>query len=155
MTDKINGLTQHNRMIQRLNEKQHESPGTRLLFILLIFSSCREDMPCYRFNFGSETVFLADEPYCAEDMELTLQLEEINESCCPEGVVCVWAGQVTVSFDLKGAVEGKVQLASLMKPADTVGNYSFRLVRVDPYPKYKQPLERSDYRITMKVDKLN
>ena len=129
--------------------------GFILLFILLIFNSCREDMPCYRFNFGSETVFLADEPYCSEDMEITLQLEEINESRCPEGVVCVWAGQVTVSFDLKGAVEGKVQLASVMQPVDTVGNYAFRLVSVDPYPKYKQPLERSDYRITMKVAKLN
>ncbi len=129
--------------------------GTILIFILLIFNSCREDMPCYRFNFGSETVFLADEPYCSEDMELTLQLDEINESRCPEGVVCVWAGQVTVSFDLHGAIEGKLQLASLLQPVDTVGNYAFRLVSVDPYPKYKQPLERSDYRITMKVDKLN
>lgn len=128
---------------------------TILLFLLLMFGSCREEMPCYQFNFGSETVFLADETYCSENMELTMQVEEINESRCPEGVVCVWAGQVTVTFDLKGDVEGKLQLASLMNPADTLGDYTFQLVSVDPYPKYKQPIERSDYRITIKVDRLN
>lgn len=126
-----------------------------LLFFILIFSSCREDMPCNQFNFGSETVFLADETYCSENMELTMQVEEINESRCPEGVECIWAGQVTVSFDLKGDIDGKLQLASLMHPLDTIGDYTFQLVRVEPYPKYKQPLERSDYRITLKVDRLN
>lgn len=126
-----------------------------LLFFILIFGSCREEMPCYRFNFGSETVFLADETYCSENMELTMQVEEINESRCPEGVECIWAGQVTVSFDLKGDIDGKLQLASLMHPLDTIGDYTFQLVRVDPYPKYKQPLERSDYRITLIIDRLN
>ena len=132
-----------------------KASGNIILFLLFIFVSCHEDMPCYRFNFGSETVFLADETYCSENMELTMQVEEINESRCPEGVECIWAGQVTVSFDLKGDIDGKLQLASLMHPLDTIGDYTFQLVRVDPYPKYKQPLERSDYRITLIIDRLN
>jgi hypothetical protein len=122
-----------------------------LVFVCVSMISCKEDEKCVRIHYGKETVLFPGTTYCAEDMAFSFQIEDISDGRCPEGVVCVWQGEAAITLALKGIPEGKVTLTTMQQPAGTIGHYSFQLLEVIPYPKYKQPVEEDDYRVIVRV----
>lgn len=125
-----------------------------LILIMLGGFSCSDEAELINTWFGEETVLSPGVHYQSEDLGFSLSVGAIQDSRCPEGVVCVWQGEVTVELFVKMQETEKVILKSFHQPADTMGKYTFELVEVYPYPKYKQPLEYKDYRITLRLGKL-
>ena len=125
-----------------------------LVLILLGGFSCSDETELTNTWFGEETVLSPAVHYQSEDLGFTLSVGAIDDSRCPEGVVCVWQGEVTVELYVKIKETEKVILKSFFHPADTLGKYTFELVEVYPYPKYKQPLEYNDYRITLRMGQM-
>lgn len=126
-----------------------------LTFVICCGFSCMHDEDCVPVRLGEESVLSFGNTYCLNDPSLQLSISDIQDSRCPEGVVCVWQGEVMVRLLFKsGSIEEDVILRSALQPADTVGNYVFILLDALPYPKYKHPVEITDYRITVKIDKL-
>lgn len=92
---------------------------------------------------------------------LELRLLEINDSRCPTGVNCVWAGEV------KAIIEATDPIAQASKPVEvqltlqarrrsttaTVFAYELELLSVNPYPKNKVTPERSSHVIEIKISK--
>jgi hypothetical protein len=126
-----------------------------LTFVVCCGFACNHDDDCISFRIGEGTIIRHGVEYCSNDLAFLFQIEDIQDSRCPEGVVCVWQGEVAVKLSVKAAVGYEVILKSYNQPVDTVGNYKFSLIEVSPYPKYKQPLELSDYRVTLKIERLN
>lgn len=66
---------------------------------------------------------------------LSIRVNSVEDSRCPEGCECVWAGEVKVLFSLISK-EYSVD-TSLVLPANPkmqFGNYSITLESVSPYP---------------------
>jgi hypothetical protein len=78
-----------------------------------------------------------------------------EDSRCPSDVTCVWAGQVSIVVNVK-APGGEGQLALTLGggrgEAKTFGNYSIRLVDVQPYPVSTKEISLSDYVATLVAD---
>ena len=83
-----------------------------------------------------------------------------EDSRCPKGVNCIWAGNVRVQLQVTktGSKASKVELS--LNPRDfpdgeaaNYGNYKLKLVGVDPYPIVDQPIKAGDYTVTLSISK--
>lgn len=126
-----------------------------LTFIICCGFSCQHEDECVSLRLGEEIVLRHGVEYCTNDGFMHLSINEIQDSRCPEGVVCVWQGEVSVKINIETSDMNEVVLKSFHHPVDTLGQYEFILVDVFPYPKYKQPLVTGDYRITVKVARIS
>ncbi len=85
--------------------------------------------------------------------DLKLRWLEVNDSRCPIGVNCVWAGEVKVLLEATRAMaEGnmpvEVQLTLHARPKPSTASvfcYELELLNVDPHPKDGVTPERGNY----------
>ena len=79
-----------------------------------------------------------------------------EDSRCPEGVQCVWAGNAKVVLKLS---KGRRRASTLtlntgVDPKEAAfRGYEVRLVKLDPYPKEKRRIRRRDYVATLVVSR--
>ena len=78
-----------------------------------------------------------------------------NDSRCPEGVMCVWAGEVSCLVDVTydGSTVRIVLTHSGYLPSVTTFNEYEISFNVEPYPKSGQNLAKKDYRLQLTVTK--
>lgn len=85
------------------------------------------------------------------DVGLELRFAKVLEdSRCPAGMVCVWAGRVRLLLQVKmaGSEAGEVTLSTLDQvdgKLPTLGSYAFRLISVQPVGKASPEQEPSAY----------
>lgn len=80
-----------------------------------------------------------------------------EDSRCPKGVTCVWAGNAKVLLKVKknGAKPVEVELNTNSNPKTTnYLGYELRLKELKPYPESDVTIKSSDYEVTLTVDKL-
>ncbi len=132
---------------------------------VLIYSCDKEKVPVddkektpVKFELGIEKSFKINGKYQSDDYSLKFKLTEINDSRCPTDVVCVWAGKADVKIEVESPVAGSIVLSTINNnynnSIDTIGNYSFELIDVLPYPISTQNTELEDYDVKLKVKKL-
>ena len=100
-----------------------------------------------------------DEIVSHDDLEL--RWLDINDSRCPTGVNCFWAGEVKVVLEVTRAmeegdkpVEIQLTLGVRREPVTaSVFGYELELLKVDPYPKDKKTPVRSNYEAEVKISK--
>ena len=88
--------------------------------------------------------------------ELTLTVEAIDDSRCPVGANCVWAGDVTVRIDMRAPnAEPSVVSLRLSEKTTAAAVYrgtKIRLVSVTPTPAATGTVKPEDYRVTVLVE---
>jgi hypothetical protein len=81
----------------------------------------------------------------------------LNDSRCPEGVQCIWAGNAEVKFRFVDADKEPLffNLNTLTSfTNDTiVGGYKFTLVALNPYPAIKDILQPRNYKAEIRIEK--
>jgi len=87
-----------------------------------------------------------------ENLEITFR-EVVEDSRCPRGVTCVWAGRVTCAVELTQAgVSNQVELTATGLEDDysrmRYEDYSFAF-RVTPYPRAGEEISADTYRLHM------
>lgn len=76
---------------------------------------------------GSVVLGFGDEATVAPGTQLRF-VRVVNDSRCPKGVQCVWAGEVKIEFELKSpSGKNRFELASARSPGSAVGNMQFQL----------------------------
>ena len=79
-----------------------------------------------------------------------------EDSRCPEGVNCIWAGNAKVVLWLS---KGRRRSSTMMLNTGTdpkeaaYRGYEVKLVKLDPYPKEKRRIRRRDYVATLVVSR--
>ena len=79
-----------------------------------------------------------------------------EDSRCPEGVQCVWAGNAKVVLKLS---KGRRRVSTLSLNTGTdpkqaaYRGYEVKLVKLDPYPNQKRTIRRRDYVATVVVSR--
>ncbi len=86
---------------------------------------------------------------------LTLTFTEVNEdSRCPTGVQCVWAGQATITLAASNNPESVSNpLVFTIPGADTATylSYTIQFLQLDPHPSVSHQPITSEYRATLVV----
>jgi len=77
------------------------------------------------------------------------------DSRCPSDVQCVWAGEVTCSFEItsdESTEQVEMTLPGLtdVSAGQTVGNYRYKFT-VEPYPESTKEIEKEAYRVKMRI----
>lgn len=94
----------------------------------------------------------------SEDVTVTF-VEVAGDSRCPSDVVCIWQGQamVTVAVEVDGEDIGESTLVIGADPAPSAafGQYSVRLVGLEPYPQSSTPTDPEDYVAGFVVSKVS
>lgn len=83
-------------------------------------------------------------------------VEMVEDSRCPEGVNCIWAGNGKIKITLKKGSHKSVsfELNTMSEPKSySCQGYEITLVKLDPYPKHDVPTRKRDYIATLKVTK--
>jgi len=127
---------------------------TIYLFLALIaisFISCEKETVPDSFSFGLENDFKINGEYHSVDNSLKFKITEINDSRCPSDVVCIWAGKTDVKIEVESPVTGTIVLSTYDNPVDTVGNFSFKIIDVLPYPISTKAIQLEDYNVTLKI----
>jgi hypothetical protein len=103
-----------------------------------------------------EVVLAPGSPARVASTPLTITLERVGEdSRCPEGVNCVWAGDVEVTLRIEGGT-ARPTVATLhlhASPRNVAhGEYKVTLVGVAPAPKEGVRTKPEEYRATVRVE---
>ncbi len=124
-----------------------------VLFTLLL-NSCEKDVGLKDFEFGVEKSYKINGKYQSNDRSLKFTISDINDSRCPIDVECIWAGMVSVKINIEKPLSGTIELNSVFNPVDTLGNYSFELLSVTPYPISTDTIKLEDYDVKLKIEDL-
>ncbi len=89
---------------------------------------------------------------------LDLEFDDVTEDTrCPIGDRCIWAGQVSMRVSLTRGEEslGDVKLTSRVGEHDStdgkVDGFSIRLISLEPYPESGKQVPKTDYVATLMV----
>ncbi len=135
---------------------------TSLLYFTVLaiffFISCEKQEISNTFTLGIEKSFKINGEYQSQDNSVKFKITAINDSRCPSDVECIWAGKADVSIDVTSPVSGSLVLSTLnnniYKSTDTLGNYSFQLINVSPYPISTETIDLEDYQISLKIEEI-
>ncbi len=79
-------------------------------------------------------------------------IEVINDSRCPQGAVCVWAGEVSARLEItyQGVLDEKIMVQpGRSQPARAdFADYAIAF-DVEPYPQLGEEINREDYRLNL------
>lgn len=131
----------------------------KIFLILFLFTtlSCEEITLDKTFVLGNDSAYLINQLYSTSDGQCTFRISEINDSRCPEGVVCIWQGEVTVKGKWTAYNEQTlVELHSVLKDQEKQPEgYTIQIVDAKPYPKFGTESKPEDLVITLKIQKNN
>ena len=126
-----------------------------LLFIFLSFiQSATVDA---RVLLGEEFNVKSGEEVVLKEEKLRIRFRFVTQdSRCPTGVICGWAGngEVVVEVVRKNKKQVVTILNTLLEPKEVFyKGYKIRLVALNPYPKVDEPIDQKDYEATLVVTK--
>jgi hypothetical protein len=90
-----------------------------------------------------------------EDLHITFAAVS-GDSRCPEGAVCIWAGEVTCSMEIEQ--DDRTSFLDLLYPGltDTYSELTYKnhtyTYKVEPYPETDETIAESEYRLILTVD---
>lgn len=126
---------------------------------LILLFSCNKKEITTDTEFEIEKSFKINDVYQSNSNSLKFKITEINDSRCPSDVTCVWEGKADVSIQVESPVVGNIVLSTINngfdQTTDTIGNFSFQLIEVSPYPISTQTINLEDYQVKLKVKNLN
>jgi hypothetical protein len=126
-----------------------------IAIIAISLISCDEETISESFSIGLESKFKINNNYQSLDNSLDFSITEINDSRCPSDVVCVWEGKADVKIEVTSPVKGSITLSTYNHLRDTIGDYSFELKDVAPYPVSTKTIKLEEYNVTLKILDLN
>ncbi|HAQ21879.1 MAG TPA: hypothetical protein DCR40_22015 [Prolixibacteraceae bacterium] len=126
-----------------------------LVFFLFSGMSCEENIFDPVFTIGHESAFRINQLYTSGDGQYTLLLKEIGDSRCPEGVVCVWQGEVTLKGEWTSPNnKTNIELHSVLNDLQKVPEgFTMKIVDAKPYPKYGANSKPEDLVVTLLIQK--
>jgi len=102
-----------------------------------------------------KSTFRINQLYTSSDGKYTLQIIEINDSRCPDGAECFWAGEVLLKGEWVGSgTKVPIELYSLTVQQQKVPDgFTIQIVDAKPYPKNGVITKPEDLVITLLIQK--
>lgn len=123
-----------------------------LLFLaltLLSFSSCYKDVIKSDFNLNDTVSINAKQMLTNRAESFSITFDSVkNDSRCPEGVICIWAGNAWAVFNYtKGRNAVFFTLSTLQSLGNdtTIDGYNIKLISLLPYPAVNRQITQDEY----------
>jgi hypothetical protein len=126
-----------------------------LVFFLLAGMGCEKKLLEQTFSIGSVSLFSVNHRYYSSDGRYSLLIKEVSDSRCPEGVVCIWSGEVSLKGEwsdngIKSDFELHTVMTQLQKQPD---GFTLKIVDAIPHPKAGTPSHPENLLITLSIQK--
>jgi hypothetical protein len=129
----------------------------KYLLALVLFTaiSCEEMNTNPTFSIGKESAFQINKLDYSADGQYTLLIKEISDSRCPEGVECIWSGEVLLKGEWTyNGTTTLIELHSVLKDLQKEPEgFSIQIVDAKPYPKNGIETKPEDLVITLLAQK--
>jgi len=126
-----------------------------LVFFLFVGMGCEEVSLDQTFTIGKEFTFRMNQLYTSSDGQYTFLINEISDSRCPEGVQCIWQGEVTLKGEWtvnKNKME--VEVHSVINNQDKQPDgFTIQIIDLKPYPKFGTDIKPEDALLTILIHK--
>jgi hypothetical protein len=137
-----------------------KTPSTKKATLLAVFvllaASCGAENPSSPKPVALGTSFVLKPSESAKIEGLEIAFEGVkDDSRCPVGVQCIWAGDAIVTLALRQAPAAREtrQLHAVQDGRETTyGGYRVVLEALAPAPRADAPIAPEAYRATLKVD---
>lgn len=128
---------------------------TVLFLILFTASACQEITEDKIFKFGIDKEFNINVLYSTSDGQHSFRISDIGDSRCPEGVECIWAGEVAVKGKFTAVNDQTdVELHTVLKDQEKQPKgFSIQIVDAQPYPKAGMESKPKNLTITLNIQK--
>ena len=114
-----------------------------LIGVFLLFFGCNKMEEVNTLKIGEVTELKLGETVENLEFDLSLRAENLNDSRCPIGAVCVWAGNASVEFQLTTKKE-KYEFtldtynSPIFKNDTVIEGIKYQLIDVLPYPNFNE-----------------
>ncbi|MCI0665143.1 MAG: hypothetical protein L0220_29105 [Acidobacteria bacterium] len=126
-------------------------------FISSAFLFAQQPKKAEEIRLGQEFELKINQQAMIEDEGLAVVFESVlNDSRCPEGVVCVWSGNAKIRIKLckQKQTPATSELNTDAGPkSSSYMNYEVRLVTLKPRPKSNEAVRPSEYKATLVIKK--
>ena len=126
-----------------------------LLFTLLSFA--QDSASNKKVDLGEEFKIKNGQGVVVRGENLRIRFRSVsNDSRCPNGATCIWAGngEVVIEVARKNKKQVVATLNTLSEPKEIVyKGFKVKLVGLSPYPKIDEPIDPKNYEATMVVMK--
>lgn len=126
-----------------------------LVFFLFAGMGCEETIIDQGFTIGRETNFQVNQLFTSANGQYTLKITEVSDSRCPEGVQCIWQGEVTLKGEwTENGNKSSFEIHSVMSDmTKQPTGYTIQIVDAKPYPKYGTESKPEDLVVTLLIQK--
>jgi len=126
-----------------------------LVLILFTITGCEKVNTNQVFTLGVESTFRIDQLNISSDGQYTLLIKEISDSRCPDGLMCIWSGEVSLKGEWSRlGTKTDIELHSVLKDQQKEPDgFTIQIVDVKPYPKLGVETKPADLVISLLIQK--
>ena len=106
------------------------------LFIAIAIVACEEEEVVKAIELNEEFTLREGDTGILSEPSVSLKVERIDDSRCPDGAQCIWQGSADIIFSFESENSGLVvdTLRSFNKSVIHIDDLTIQLVDVSPYP---------------------
>jgi len=110
-----------------------------LILAVILFASCHKEANNHILKIGKTTEIKLGETAYNAQYGLSLSVENIQDSRCPNGATCVWAGYASVQLHLTTKLDNYdftlyTLVNAVFKNDTIIESFKYKLIDVVPYP---------------------
>jgi len=130
-----------------------------LLFFSLLFQNCNTQNNIVEMKIVSKDTMVVylKQNVLNEKYGFTIQLDSITEdSRCPEGAECIWAGNARAKFKLtvnNSYHQFSLNTISAFRNDTVIGGIRYKLINISPYPSVNKIFKYNNYSAVVAVSK--
>ena len=126
-----------------------------LVFFLFAGMGCEEAIIDQGFTIGKEESFQINPLYTSSNGQYTLKITDFGDSRCPEGVQCIWQGEITLKGEwTENGSKSSFEIHSVMSDmTKQPAGYTIQIVDAKPYPKYGTEYKLADVVVILLIQK--
>ncbi|HCY40684.1 MAG TPA: hypothetical protein DHV48_04910 [Prolixibacteraceae bacterium] len=128
-----------------------------MIFFLFAAMGCEETVITSDpvFTVGKVSTFRINQLYTSDNGKNTLIINEISDSRCPEGLACIWQGEVTVKGEWTDSNnKSTFEIHSVVNEQDkSPEGFTIKIADAQPYPKYGTDSKPEDLRVALLIQK--
>lgn len=136
----------------------HKNILSVLFLSLIIISGCSDNPVAPNVTLNNDFNIKYGESVYIPEENISITFEEVVEdSRCPLGVMCFWEGTAEIKLMIRQRNEELIDTVQTYLPQKIISigeinnSYLFQVKKVEPYPKWKETIDKSDYILTLNV----
>lgn len=121
-------------------------------FIFALLISCKSSTTANQPKLGENFKVKLGETKAIQGEAVSITFSRVLEdSRCPKDVACVWAGNAEIVIQWNNE---DIHLNTYLDPKKvTISGYRIKLISLDPYPVFEEPVQEKEYVAELLVTK--